>query len=60
MNDRVGKTEVNDSKCQGVCSEMADSIKALDSENRDLREANKNLRKSSDYFAMGEFDRWSK
>jgi transposase len=39
---------------------MAEKMKALERENRELRQANEILRKASAYFAMAEFDRRSK
>ena len=41
-------------------SEGARQIKALERENRELRQANEILRKASAYFAMAELDRRSK
>ena len=39
---------------------MSDRVKALERENRELRQANEILRKASAYFAMAELDRRSK
>jgi len=41
----------------GVTSEERDRIKALERENRELRQANEILRKASAYFAQAELDR---
>jgi transposase-like protein len=41
----------------GVPSEVAERMKALERENRELRQANEILRKASAYFAMAELDR---
>ena len=41
----------------GPTSEDRERIKALERENRDLRQANEILRKASAYFAMAELDR---
>ncbi len=41
----------------GVPTDMADKLKALERENRELRQANEILRKASAYFAMAELDR---
>ena len=60
LNDWVKKAEVNSGKRPGVSSEMAERMKALERENRELRQANEILRKASAYFAMAEFDRRSK
>jgi transposase-like protein len=39
---------------------LAEKMKALERENRELRQANEILRKASAYFAMAELDRRSK
>jgi transposase len=52
LNDWVKKAEVNSGKRAGVSSEMAERMKALEWENRELRQANEILRKASAYFAM--------
>ena len=41
----------------GVPSEVAEHLKALERENRDLRQVNEILRKASAYFAQAELDR---
>ena len=43
---------MNSGKRAGVTSEMAEKMKALERENRELRQANEILRKASAYFAM--------
>ena len=53
----VKKSEVNVGKRPGVPSEMADRMKALEREVRELRQANEILRKASAYFAQAELDR---
>ena len=60
LNDWVKKAEVDSGKRPGVSSEMAERMKALERENRELRQANEILRKASAYFAMAELDRRSK
>jgi len=60
LNEWVKKTEVDSGKRAGVPSDMADRLKALERENRELRQANEILRKASAYFAMAELDRRSK
>jgi transposase len=40
-----------------VPSNVTDRLKALERENRELRQANEILRKASAYFAMAELDR---
>ena len=58
--DWVKRAEVDSGKRAGVPSDMAEKLKALERENRELRQANEILRKASAYFAMAEFDRRSK
>ena len=41
----------------GVPTDVATKLKALERENRELRQANEILRKASAYFAMAELDR---
>jgi transposase-like protein len=53
----VKKAEIDAGKRVGVPSEMADRLKALDREIRELRQAKEILRKASAYFAMAELDR---
>jgi len=53
----VKKAEVDSGKRAGVPTEMADRLKALERENRELRRANEILRKASAYFAQAELDR---
>ncbi len=51
------KTEVDSGKRAGLPSDVAEKMKALERENRELRQANEILRKASAYFAMAELDR---
>ena len=44
----------------GATTDERERIKALERENRELRQANEILRKASAYFAMAELDRRSK
>jgi len=60
LNEWVKKAEVDSGKRAGVSSEMAERMKTLERENRELRQANEILRKASAYFAMAELDRRSK
>ena len=60
LNEWVKKAEVDSGRRAGVPSEMAGKKKALERENRELRQANEILRKASAYFAMAELDRRSK
>ena len=53
----VKKTEVDSGKLAGVTTGMAEKMKALERENRELRQANEILRKASAYFAQAELDR---
>ncbi|PJE33717.1 IS3 family transposase [Pseudooceanicola marinus] len=53
LNDWVKKAEVDSGKRSGVPSEMAERMKALERENRELRQANEILRKASAYFCDG-------
>ena len=57
LNDWVKKAEINAGKRSGVPSEMAEKMKALEREVRELRQANEILRKASAYFAQAELDR---
>jgi transposase len=58
LNDWVKKAEVDSGKRAGVPTDMAERIKALERENRELRQANEILRKASAYFAMAELVLW--
>jgi transposase-like protein len=51
------KAEVDTGKRAGVPSDVAERLKALERENRELRQANEILRKASAYFAQAELDR---
>jgi transposase-like protein len=53
----VKKAEVNSGKRAGVPTDLTDRLKALERENRELRQANEILRKASAYFAQAELDR---
>ena len=54
------KAEVDAGRRAGVSTDVAEKLKALERENRELRQANEILRKASAYFAMAELDRRSK
>ena len=60
LNEWVKKAEVDSGRRAGIPTEMAAKMKALERENRELRQANEILRKASAYFAMAELDRRSK
>ena len=57
LNEWVKKAEVDAGRRAGVPTDMADRMKALERENRELRQANEILRKASAYFAQAELDR---
>lgn len=52
LNDWGKKAEVDCGKLAGVSSDMAERMKALERENRELRQANEILRKAHANFAM--------
>jgi transposase-like protein len=54
LNEWVKKAEVDSGRRAGIPTEMAEKMKALERENRELRQANEILRKASAYFAMAE------
>ena len=60
LNEWVKKAEVDSGTRAGLPTEVAEKLKALERENRELRQANAILRKASAYFAMAELDRRSK
>ena len=60
QNEWVKKAEVDSGKRAGVPTDVGEKLKALERENRELRQANEILRKASAYFAMAELDRRSK
>ena len=57
LNEWVKKVEVDAGRRSGMPTEMAAKLKALERENRELRQANEILRKASAYFAQAELDR---
>jgi transposase len=57
LHEWVRKTEIDSGKRGGVTTDMAEKMKALERENRELRQANEILRKASAYFAQAELDR---
>ena len=60
LNEWVKKVEVDHDRRAGVPSDMAEKMKALERENRELRQASEILGKASAYFAQAEQGRWSK
>jgi transposase len=57
LHDWVKKAEVDSGRRAGMPTEVAERLKALERENRELRQANEILRKASAYFAQAELDR---
>jgi len=57
LHEWVKKTEVDSGKQSGLPCDVAEKMKALEREKRELRQANEILRKASAYFAMAELDR---
>lgn len=60
LNVWVKKAEVDRGDRTGITTEMAEKMKALERENRELKQANEILRKASAYFAQAELDRRSR
>src|SRR5712671_3452606 len=59
LNEWVKKAERDSGHKPGLTSDMAGKLKALERENRELRQANEILRKASAYFAQAELDKAS-
>lgn len=57
LSEWVKQAEKDSDMRNGVTTEERDRIKALEREVRELRQANKILRKASAYFAQAELDR---
>ena len=57
LNEWSKKTEVDSGKRAGVPTYVAKKLKAVEREDRELRQANEILRKALAYFAQAEFDR---
>jgi transposase-like protein len=57
LHEWVRKAEVDSGRRAGVTTDMAEKMKALEREVRELRQANEILRKASAYFAQAELDR---
>ena len=57
LHEWVKKAEVDNGRRSGVPTDVAEKLKALERENRELRQANEILRKASAYFAQAELDR---
>jgi transposase-like protein len=56
----VRRAEIDGGKRPGVSSDERERMRALERENRELRQANEILRKASAYFAQAELDRRTK
>ena len=57
LRHRVRRAEHGQGLRSGATTEERERIKALERENRELRQANEILRKASAYFAQAEHDR---
>ena len=57
LHEWVKRTQAGSGKRTGVTTDMAEKMKALEREVRELRQANEILRKASAYFAQAELDR---
>ena len=57
LRNWVRQSERDRGQRAGPTTEERERIKALERENRELRQANEILRKASAYFAMAELDR---
>jgi transposase len=57
LHEWVKRAEVDAGKRAGVSTDVAERLRALERENRELRQANEILRKASAYFAQAELDR---
>ena len=57
LHEWVKKSERDSGVRAGVPTDVATKLKALERENRELRQANEILRKASAYFAQAELDR---
>jgi transposase-like protein len=60
LSNWVRQTERDQGRRPGATTDERERIKALERENRELRQANEILRKASAYFAQAELDRRAK
>jgi transposase-like protein len=60
LHNWVRKAQVDAKEREGLTTSDRERMKALERENRELRQANEILRKASAYFAQAELDRRSK
>ena len=57
LHEWVKKADCDSGRTPGVPADVVEQLKALERENRELRQANDILRKASAYFAQAELDR---
>jgi len=57
LHEWVKRREIDQGTRAGVPTDLAEKMRVLERENRELRQANEILRKASAYFAMAELDR---
>ena len=57
LHEWVKKADRDSGRTPGIPTDVAEKLKALERENRELRQANEILRKASAYFAQAELDR---
>ena len=57
LHEWVKKADCDSGRTPGVPADVVEKLKALERENRELRQANEILRKASAYFAQAELDR---
>lgn len=57
LHEWVKKAYRDSGRTLGIPADVAEKLKALERENRELRQANEILRKASAYFAQAELDR---
>ena len=57
LNEWLKQAERDSGRKPGLTTDMAARLKALERENRELRQANEILRKASAYFAQAQLDR---
>jgi len=57
LHNWIKRAEIDDGDRPGVTTDTAAKLKALERENKELRQANEILRKASAYFAQAELDR---
>ena len=57
LHEWVKKADRDSGRTPGIPADVAEKLKALERENRELRQANEILRKASAYFAQAELDR---